>query len=150
MTSKIKPTTKAAEKKVPAKVPKKTSEKKSTVKAEESKKTKLSKPHLVRDSFTIPESEYAAWSAKARGESLEASWNQLFEAYAAQYPEFAAEFQRRRAHQLPPQLNEVFWQQALTTVQAEQPKIATRQASDRKSTRLNSSHTDISRMPSSA
>ena len=60
MTSKIKPTTKAAEKKVPAKVPKKTSEKKSTVKAEESKKTKLSKPHLVRDSFTIPESEYAA------------------------------------------------------------------------------------------
>ena len=74
MTSKIKPTTKAAEKKVSAKAPKKTPEKKSTVKVGDAQKTKLSKPHLVRDSFTIPESEYAAL-AKVKKACLEAGFD---------------------------------------------------------------------------
>jgi transketolase len=51
--------------------------------------------------FVIPEQAYAAWDAKARGAAAQAEWQQRFDAYAAAFPELAAEFQRRMAGELP-------------------------------------------------
>ncbi|MBF0281523.1 MAG: transketolase [Zetaproteobacteria bacterium] len=45
--------------------------------------------------FEIPEDVYAGWSAKASGAEAEADWDARFAAYAAEYPELAAEFTRR-------------------------------------------------------
>jgi transketolase len=51
--------------------------------------------------FEIPESVRAEWDARERGAALEAEWNRRFAAYAAAYPELAAEFRRRMAGELP-------------------------------------------------
>ncbi|MCP3868982.1 MAG: transketolase [Gammaproteobacteria bacterium] len=51
--------------------------------------------------FEVPESVYAGWSATAKGEQHESGWSKRFAAYAAAYPEEAAEFQRRMAGDLP-------------------------------------------------
>ncbi|QYJ78236.1 transketolase [Shewanella acanthi] len=45
--------------------------------------------------FEIPADVYAGWDAKDTGASREAAWNDKFAAYAAAYPELAAEFDRR-------------------------------------------------------
>jgi transketolase len=51
--------------------------------------------------FEIPENVYAGWSAKEKGQAAEQSWDEKFAAYAAAYPELAAEFKRRVAGDLP-------------------------------------------------
>jgi transketolase len=51
--------------------------------------------------FVIPEQAYQAWDAKERGAAAQAEWQQRFDAYAAAFPELAAEFQRRMAGELP-------------------------------------------------
>ncbi|MFG5862785.1 transketolase [Metapseudomonas sp. CR1201] len=51
--------------------------------------------------FEVPAEIYAEWDAKAAGAAREAEWNERFAAYAAAYPELAAEFQRRIKGQLP-------------------------------------------------
>jgi len=51
--------------------------------------------------FEIPADIYAEWDAKEAGAANEAAWNQRFAAYAAEFPELAAEFQRRLAGKLP-------------------------------------------------
>jgi len=51
--------------------------------------------------FEIPAEIYAEWDAKAAGAAAEAAWNEKFAAYAAAYPELAAEFKRRIAGELP-------------------------------------------------
>ncbi|MBY0271694.1 MAG: transketolase [Burkholderiales bacterium] len=51
--------------------------------------------------FEIPEAVRAEWNARERGAAREADWNQKFSAYAAAYPELAAEFKRRMAGELP-------------------------------------------------
>ncbi|GAB2180180.1 transketolase [Denitratisoma sp. agr-D3] len=51
--------------------------------------------------FEIPADVYAAWDAKAKGAAAEGEWNQKFAAYAAAFPELAAEFKRRMAGDLP-------------------------------------------------
>jgi transketolase len=61
-------------------------------------RAKLDWPH---EPFVIPEQAYAAWDAKARGAEAQAAWQQRFDAYAAAFPELAAEFQRRMAGELP-------------------------------------------------
>ncbi|MCL2020535.1 MAG: transketolase [Betaproteobacteria bacterium] len=45
--------------------------------------------------FEIPADVYAAWDARQKGKSLEADWQQRFDAYRAAFPELAAEFERR-------------------------------------------------------
>jgi len=45
--------------------------------------------------FEIPQDVYAAWDGRKNGAALEADWNGKFAAYAAAYPELAAEFKRR-------------------------------------------------------
>ncbi len=51
--------------------------------------------------FEIPADIYAGWDAKAKGDSAEAAWNSKFEAYKADHPELAAEFERRMKGELP-------------------------------------------------
>ncbi len=51
--------------------------------------------------FEIPAEVYADWNAKDAGAQAEADWQQRFDAYAAAYPELAAEFLRRMAGDLP-------------------------------------------------
>ncbi len=55
----------------------------------------------AHEPFVIPEAVYADWDAKAAGAATEAEWDQRFDAYAAAFPEQAAEFQRRMAGVLP-------------------------------------------------
>ena len=78
--------------------------------------------------FEIPADIYAGWNKVDAGKALEADWNALFDAYAAQYPEQAAELKRRAAGELPAD----FVAQAdayIAKVQAEGPVIASRKAS---------------------
>jgi transketolase len=51
--------------------------------------------------FVIPGDIQAGWDAKARGASAEKAWDDKFAAYAAAYPEMAADYQRRMAGDLP-------------------------------------------------
>ncbi|AKX55537.1 transketolase [Thiopseudomonas alkaliphila] len=51
--------------------------------------------------FEVPTRLYEEWDAKAKGQAAEDEWNQRFAAYAAEYPELAAEFKRRMAGDLP-------------------------------------------------
>ncbi len=78
--------------------------------------------------FEVPQAIYDAWNAQARGQSREDEWSQRFQAYAAQFPEQAAELQRRSAGELP----EGFIAEAdayIARLQAEGPVIASRKAS---------------------
>jgi len=51
--------------------------------------------------FEIPADIYAEWSARDTGAKAETTWNERFAAYAAAFPELAAEFKRRMAGDLP-------------------------------------------------
>ncbi|WP_420827046.1 transketolase [Azospira restricta] len=78
--------------------------------------------------FEIPADVYAAWDAKAKGAAAEAEWNRRFAAYAAAFPELAAEFTRRMASELPAD-----WAgasaAAIAGIAAKAENIATRKAS---------------------
>ena len=45
--------------------------------------------------FVVPDEIYAQWSAVDKGQSAEAQWLECFERYRAEYPDLAAEFERR-------------------------------------------------------
>lgn len=51
--------------------------------------------------FEIPQEIYKEWDAKEAGKAKEAVWDAKFAAYAAQFPELAAEFKRRISGELP-------------------------------------------------
>ena len=51
--------------------------------------------------FEIPQDIYAGWDGRARGQQKQAAWNELFDAYARQHPQQAAELRRRIAGELP-------------------------------------------------
>ncbi len=51
--------------------------------------------------FEVPADVYAAWDAKEKGAAAEAAWNEKFAAYKAEFPELAAEFERRMAGEMP-------------------------------------------------
>lgn len=51
--------------------------------------------------FEIPDEVYAGWNAKEAGAAAESAWADKFAAYKAEYPELAAEFERRMAGDLP-------------------------------------------------
>jgi transketolase len=77
--------------------------------------------------FEIPADVAAGWDARARGARDEAAWRDLFAAYARQYPELAAEFERRQRRELP-----AGWpaavEAAMAAAAASKP-VATRKAS---------------------
>ena len=51
--------------------------------------------------FVIPDEIYEGWSAKETGAKYENEWNDRFENYRREFPELAAEFERRMAGELP-------------------------------------------------
>ncbi|MDP7564198.1 MAG: transketolase [Arenicellales bacterium] len=78
--------------------------------------------------FEVPEDVRAAWDATAQGGAREKDWQQRFEAYRADHPQLAAEFERRMAGDLPvdwPEEVEVF----VASVDADAKTVATRKAS---------------------
>ncbi|WP_439294690.1 transketolase [Lonepinella sp. BR2882] len=78
--------------------------------------------------FEIPADIYAAWDAKAAGQTAEAAWNEKFVAYEKAYPELAAEFKRRVSGELP--ANWAAESQAFVEkLQANPASIASRKAS---------------------
>ncbi|MEJ2059377.1 MAG: transketolase [Gammaproteobacteria bacterium] len=50
--------------------------------------------------FEIPDEIYAGWDAKDNGAQAEAAWNAKFEAYKKEFPELAADFERRVSNEL--------------------------------------------------
>lgn len=78
--------------------------------------------------FEIADDIYAGWNAMDKGEAVEQAWDNLFEQYAAKYPELADELTRRLAGELSAD-----WQQQSTAyVEARQQAgdtIASRKAS---------------------
>ena len=78
--------------------------------------------------FEVPEDVRAAWNATTQGGAREKDWQQRFEAYRADHPQLAAEFERRMAGDLPvdwPEEVEVF----VASVDADAKTVATRKAS---------------------
>ncbi|MFW6344792.1 MAG: transketolase [Halomonas sp.] len=59
--------------------------------------------------FEIPAAHYQAWDARAQGEQLVQAWNERLEAYRREYPELAAELERRIHGELPES-----WEQLVT------------------------------------
>jgi transketolase len=57
--------------------------------------------------FEVPADLYAAWSAQQAGADAEAAWTAAFDAYAAAFPELAAQLQRRMAGELPENFAEI-------------------------------------------
>jgi transketolase len=86
--------------------------------------------HLIWDAipFDIPAPIYEAWDFKARGADQEAKWNELFAGYRAQYPQLAAEFERRMKGELPGNFEQVL-AAAIAAAVEKKETIATRKAS---------------------
>ncbi|NOZ37386.1 MAG: transketolase [Gammaproteobacteria bacterium] len=51
--------------------------------------------------FEVPDDVYAGWDARSKGAAAEKAWNEKFAAYKADYPELAAELERRMNGELP-------------------------------------------------
>jgi len=78
--------------------------------------------------FEVPADVYESWSAKARGQQQEDSWNQRFADYNAAYPQEAAEFERRMKGELPADFAAKA-QDYIAGAQQAAEKVATRKAS---------------------
>ncbi|KHF24834.1 transketolase [Solemya velum gill symbiont] len=78
--------------------------------------------------FEVPADIYHGWDAKEKGAKAEAEWNEKFAAYKAEFPEMAAEYERRMAGDLPAE-----WAEKsaayIAQVNADAKSPATRQAS---------------------
>ncbi|MFP5389941.1 MAG: transketolase family protein, partial [Gammaproteobacteria bacterium] len=86
--------------------------------------------HLLWDPipFDIPGEIYAAWDAKEQGAAFESTWNEQFAAYRAQFPNEAAELERRMKGDLPANFDEVLAKAIASTIEKKET-IATRKAS---------------------
>jgi len=78
--------------------------------------------------FEIPGEIYSGWDAKEKGTQLESDWKSKFAAYAAKYPDLAAEFTRRTSGELPSNWNDVA-SEFVNAVAAKGDTIASRKAS---------------------
>ncbi len=78
--------------------------------------------------FEVPDEVYAGWDARARGQRLESSWQQRFDAYAEDEPERARELERRMRGELPADLADVA-RAAIAEFAAAAESPATRKAS---------------------
>ena len=77
------------------------------------------------DPFTVPADIKAAWDAREAGAAAQKEWDDMFAAYAAAYPELAAEFKRRMAGELPADWAEVA-AKAIEKAASEAKAVATR------------------------
>lgn len=88
-------------------------------------RAELNWPHAP---FEVPAEIYAQWNAEEAGAQAEAEWEARFAAYAAEFPELAAEFKRRMAGDLPADFAEKA-AQYIAEVAAKGASIASRKAS---------------------
>ena len=88
-------------------------------------RAQLNWPHAP---FEVPAEIYAQWNAEEAGAQAEAEWEARFAAYAAEFPELAAEFKRRMAGDLPADFAEKA-AQYIAAVAAKGASIASRKAS---------------------
>ena len=78
--------------------------------------------------FEIPHAIAEAWNARDKGRDVEAAWLKVFAGYTAEFPELAAEYERRMAGRLPNNWGEIA-ATAVRKVNDQELKIATRKAS---------------------
>jgi transketolase len=78
--------------------------------------------------FEIPDDVAAAWDGRESGAAAESTWLELFERYAAEYPELAAEFRRRTSGALPGNWDQLA-DEAIARIDAAGESMATRKAS---------------------
>ncbi len=78
--------------------------------------------------FEVPDDVYQGWDGKEKGAAAEAAWNEKFAAYKAEFPELAAEFERRMSGELPADWAENS-AKYIAQVNADAKSPATRQAS---------------------
>ena len=88
-------------------------------------RAQLNWPHAP---FEVPAEIYAQWNAEEAGAKAEAEWEARFAAYAAEFPELAAEFKRRMAGDLPADFAQKA-AQYIAEVAAKGASIASRKAS---------------------
>jgi transketolase len=87
---------------------------------------KLGWPHAP---FVVPEEIYAGWNARDKGQARSAAWNTLFEQYAVQFPQEAAELKRRSRGELPADWPATIEQVISANLPAGKP-VATRKSSE--------------------
>jgi len=80
--------------------------------------------------FVIPPEIYRAFDARTKGAAAEGEWNTLFTRYRAEFPERAAEFDRRLACGFPDDWETIAWAFIHATQQRGE-SLATRAASQR-------------------
>ena len=73
--------------------------------------------------FLVPDEVYRHMDRREDGARLSAEWRERFEAYRAEYPELAAEFERTQRKELPAD-----WEAAIPTFDPDEKGIATRAA----------------------
>lgn len=78
--------------------------------------------------FDIPADIYAGWDGKQKGGAAQAAWNEQFAAYAAAYPELAAELKRRLSGDVPADFVAKA-DEYIASLQANPENIASRKAS---------------------
>ncbi|HLT89667.1 MAG TPA: transketolase [Woeseiaceae bacterium] len=78
--------------------------------------------------FVVPPEIAAAWDAREKGAALESAWRERFEAYRAEYPELAREFERRLGGELPGDFAGTA-KRAIAEAAAQGKDMATRKAS---------------------
>ncbi|USR65745.1 transketolase [Providencia stuartii] len=78
--------------------------------------------------FEIPQDIYDAWDARKAGEAKQKAWDEKFAAYAANFPELAAEFTRRMNGELPANFDAEA-KKFVETLQQNPANIASRKAS---------------------
>lgn len=79
--------------------------------------------------FEIPDDVYAAWNGKVRGAAFEENWQRRFALYQAEFPELAAEFERRVMQRQLPATWEATKATYLQACRDKAENIATRKAS---------------------
>ena len=79
--------------------------------------------------FEIPADIYAAWDCREKGQKIENEWQNKFAQYKSQYPDLAAEFERRVIENRLPENFENHIQAALSDICNKKENIATRKAS---------------------
>ncbi|WHI51384.1 transketolase [Microbulbifer sp. MLAF003] len=78
--------------------------------------------------FEVPEGIYAGWDGKAKGEAQEDEWKDILTDYREEFPELAAEFERRMSGELPADFL-VKADDYIKQCQEDAQKIASRKAS---------------------
>lgn len=82
------------------------------------------------DPFVVPQEIYDAMDARKAGQAMEHAYNDMYAAYKAQFPELAAEFERRMSGRLPVDFEERV-KSALEQAAQAQETVATRKASQK-------------------